>query len=860
MIIGNVISVAKTFISGINAAAIKAMDGIVAFLFESSEGNGATFTGDFVGDNRTSGRAIQPGRCYDFDGVDDYIELSNESEFDFTDGFSVSFWVKPDTLPVNTRFINKGITGNGEWMISSTSSNNLRVFCKDDAGNSNDTGTSGVTASLTLGEWANICVVFDKTNQKIKVSKNGGTFSEYANTSTWTGGFLNSHPVNIGRIYTGSGYIDGKLRDIRIWDTELTQAQVISVYNSETDIAFSNLKYLGKCEESAGSTAYDSSGNANHGTITNATLSTFHATDTGVTKSYANDVGYNAYDVFDGVGNELEITKISGVGEFYIRAKFVMTSDFSNYSGLIGDGQATGRNRILISASNGIFIDINGSNVSDVNFDIPHNEVCDLEIYRDFAGDIYAELNGGGDTLIGNIATSTKFEFSYLFSEGASQRKFPGVPFYLEYASSNGGSTLGRWSSPGNWEDEIGSNDADLTGSTTEKIIISRNENLTTKDVVDENLNFTGRVKYDFDFKSSNCLTFDGVDDYVDISSALPDTNLMLGTGITVACWAKRNGNAGSANMLFSHRDQSTELLQCALHSTNGVTMQFRSSTNTLYSVRDTSVDDTVWHHYAFVFDFNGDEMRLYVDGVESDQTNIVSSGSLDSAESYLGARSSTGGGPNGGYAHVNMANVFIKQSVLSDANILAIYNGTYSGSCLARYPLAEGAGSTVYDISGNDNHGTLTNFTLSNAWGTTQDVFHYNILNGFEEYDDDATGLDIIRVPYKTDGTQITPTISGYTKNQNNDAGNFHNDAETKIAAPECPALRVADEAKTTARLYSGASSVEIGYSDFEEDFDSEGFYFSDVSTSGEYKNLLIFDEEKTGSDLTDIQTFLNH
>lgn len=46
------------------------------------------------------------------------------------------------------------------------------------------------------------------------------------------------------------------------------------------------------CNEESGSTAYDSSGNGRHGTITNATLSTFHSTSASVVRNYANDRGY----------------------------------------------------------------------------------------------------------------------------------------------------------------------------------------------------------------------------------------------------------------------------------------------------------------------------------------------------------------------------------------------------------------------------------------------------------------------------------------------------------------------------------------------------------------------------------------
>ncbi|PJF33445.1 MAG: hypothetical protein CUN57_02160, partial [Phototrophicales bacterium] len=46
-----------------------------------------------------------------------------------------------------------------------------------------------------------------------------------------------------------------------------------------------------KCDEGAGNTAFDSSGNGNHGTMYNITESTFHATDNTI-GSWQNEVGY----------------------------------------------------------------------------------------------------------------------------------------------------------------------------------------------------------------------------------------------------------------------------------------------------------------------------------------------------------------------------------------------------------------------------------------------------------------------------------------------------------------------------------------------------------------------------------------
>jgi len=94
----------------------------------------------------------------------------------------------------------------------------------------------------------------------------------------------------------------------------------------------------------------------------------------------------------------------------------------------------------------------------------------------------------------------------------------------------------------------------------------------------------------------------------------------------------------------------------------------------------------------------------------------------------------------------------FNNESVTVNSTLLA--NRPYQGS--------------IYDVSGNSNDATIV--------GTVdlyerQDEFHYNIVNGFDKYVDDATGLVYIYVPYVS-GFPVVSSVSGYTKVTENPAG----------------------------------------------------------------------------------------
>jgi hypothetical protein len=77
---------------------------------------------------------------------------------------------------------------------------------------------------------------------------------------------------------------DGRIKDAAIWDEALNSSEVAALYNSGTpfdvtsnsgDYASSaNLKGYWRFAENTGTTAYDLSGNGNHGTIKGATCNT----------------------------------------------------------------------------------------------------------------------------------------------------------------------------------------------------------------------------------------------------------------------------------------------------------------------------------------------------------------------------------------------------------------------------------------------------------------------------------------------------------------------------------------------------------------------------------------------------------
>jgi len=173
--------------------------------------------------------------------------------------------------------------------------------------------------------------------------------------------------------------------------------------------------------------------------------------------------------------------------------------------------------------------------------------------------------------------------------------------------------------------------------------------------------------------------------------------------------------------------------------------------------------------------------------------------------------------------------------------------------------------GSTL-DISGNDYHGVIS--------GTvdlyeTQRFFHYNIMYGFDDYTDDATGLIHIYVPY-VDGSPVVASITDYTKQTSNPAGIYHNGAETKVvpftSSHDGTGWVVPASIKsidTDELLHNAVTgyAIPLDYAALATlDAANSAYVFVDTDIARQRKNLMLYTEELTGVELTKARAFVNH
>jgi hypothetical protein len=195
---------------------------------------GATGSQTAIGTCTTSGTAWYNGvtgkynSSLNFDGTDDYIYTADSPSLDMGI-MTISAWIKTGTSTTQyisernnaTYYFATGVTSQKLCMYLNTVSNNWDCSTK----------------SVTDGSWHHVVSTWDGTNKKLYIDglldgTFGGAGGNIANAAVG---------INIGVRITGgtpSGYFNGQIDDVRIFNYALTPQQVKTVYNSGASIQF----------------------------------------------------------------------------------------------------------------------------------------------------------------------------------------------------------------------------------------------------------------------------------------------------------------------------------------------------------------------------------------------------------------------------------------------------------------------------------------------------------------------------------------------------------------------------------------------------------------------------------------------
>ena len=199
---------------------------------ESGNGNNGTVNGSTL----TTDRFGNANKAYDFDGIDDWIQVQNDTTLNFSGDISISSWLNADSYDLISMIVSKH---------SPLCNNNLGTFVYgiwDDGGVGNfktnfsasPIFTAGSypnnNASVSVNNWYNFITTYSDNLQILKYYLNGSLVDSINIDFNIT---TNPFDLYIGKQdCSNTWHFDGTLDDIGIWNRALSQQEISDLYLS----------------------------------------------------------------------------------------------------------------------------------------------------------------------------------------------------------------------------------------------------------------------------------------------------------------------------------------------------------------------------------------------------------------------------------------------------------------------------------------------------------------------------------------------------------------------------------------------------------------------------------------------------
>lgn len=212
------------------APVVAANSKVASYRFDEFGKDGSSFgnTAAIQGASSTTDRFGYGNSALSFDGKTSGATASNSAQLNsaFT---TISFWVKVRSLPAQGEVY---LLSNGGWQQRwkiSLPSHGKPVFTTNATSCCNDMD-SGDGNALKVNEWKHVVMIHDGTNDRMYMN------GVKVNQKAYAGPLASTiHPLGIGYdpIDKG-GYFDGQLDDIEIFNYAFTDADVTSLYTTQS--------------------------------------------------------------------------------------------------------------------------------------------------------------------------------------------------------------------------------------------------------------------------------------------------------------------------------------------------------------------------------------------------------------------------------------------------------------------------------------------------------------------------------------------------------------------------------------------------------------------------------------------------
>jgi hypothetical protein len=194
----------------------------------SGNGNDGTVYGPTL----TMDRFGNANSAYNFDGIDDYIEVPRSNSIEPTSEFTISAWALVSSFSSRSIILNKRYSStdpyNSYSMHISSSITGVNRYWESSVSTVSDVrGTSAVKTNT----WCHIAEVYD--GSKLYIYVNGSL--ENSVTATGNVSYISSNLLIGTAAKLSSQYMLGKIDDIRIYNKALASTDIVKLYQECAD-------------------------------------------------------------------------------------------------------------------------------------------------------------------------------------------------------------------------------------------------------------------------------------------------------------------------------------------------------------------------------------------------------------------------------------------------------------------------------------------------------------------------------------------------------------------------------------------------------------------------------------------------
>ncbi|MEJ6505647.1 MAG: T9SS type A sorting domain-containing protein, partial [Crocinitomicaceae bacterium] len=218
-----------------------------------------------------TGSSISNNYSANLDGINDYVDVGNNSVLDVDNSVTIEAWINPANL-------------SNRYGIYSTRKNNdpgsFQLEIGSDVIGTNYVAVTGVNTYVAItgsnvintnSGWVHIAYTRDGVGNNHEIYING--IPQIINTNPYT--FINNNTSKeIGRGINLLQNYDGQIDQVRIWDIALTQLEIQNYMDCSPEVNEVGLVGYWNFEEGSGTTVFDLTSNANNGTLNGATYDT----------------------------------------------------------------------------------------------------------------------------------------------------------------------------------------------------------------------------------------------------------------------------------------------------------------------------------------------------------------------------------------------------------------------------------------------------------------------------------------------------------------------------------------------------------------------------------------------------------